>query len=231
MDTRISFASPLSALLPIQPPHFAFDAAVYFVDGNLLFQRNDQKRGIVTSKFITIHDLQAACTGLEQDTGWMVAGVVRSGNNSRGNWFVYSAPAQKVKIIFDGETDRLTVPIPRTVLMGIGNEYYLWALTSDYFEPVEIAHNAPFPNINPDGLICWGGNTPPSANAGNARKVWELFFSSPFNAHLIQNHSKEFPGDVREKLRSLNDANRYPLDDLVRERNSIGFMVDQLVKG
>jgi hypothetical protein len=213
----------------VETPPFTTNGILYFLDGHYLFRY--PKDGAMVSKFVTAADVAAAFSRSEQDTGWLPAGVVRTGSNVKGPWFVYSAPEQKREIWID-QDEQITVPIPRTVLLGIGGTYYLWALAGKHFNAIELAYRAPFPNIYPNGKICWGTNTPPAANAQTAREVWDLFFKSPFNGDLATTKSISHPNDVRAKLRELAGTRNYPLKDLVDidHRRTIGSLVDQMLK-
>jgi hypothetical protein len=222
------------AIAPPADPAIEYQAALYFLDGHYLL-RTREKAGW-SSKFVTATDVQAAFTGKEQDSGWLPAGVVRAGASKQGKWFVYSAPVQKVTISFDGEggtgvPETIKIPLPRTVLFGIGAEYYLWALKGERFDRNAVAHAAPFPNIHSQGKICWGASTPPRADPEKARQVWELFFSTPFNNHLIDHKSKAFPDDVRPQLRALAGKREYPVGDLAMTGTPIGTLIDHILKG
>lgn len=208
---------------------------LYFLDGQYLLR---YREGLAwTSKFLTSEDLEAAFTRTEPDTGWTPAGVVRQGRRRSGPFFVYSAPEQKIEVrLADGEP-AVRLAIPRTVLLGIGGGYFLWALKSKHFSPGEEAWRAPFPNVYSDGRICWGNFAPPEALAQNARPVWELFFGSPFNAHLAikKAKSEEHQRDVRTLLRETAErgAGRFPGGELVQEdgRVSIGRLIERVLEG
>lgn len=172
--------------------------------------------------------MAAAFSQTEQDTGWLPAGIVRAGHCAHGFWFVYSAPEQKINIqIGEGA---LTIPIPRTVLMGIGSKYYLWALKGKHFNPDDMAFRAPFPNVYPDGLICWGQNTQPAATAEKARAIWNLFFETPFNGDLSTEKSVSNPRDVRLTLQEMGKKNAFPQADLKPAGGSIGTFINQILE-
>lgn len=202
---------------------------LYFLDGQYLFRHRNGAAWV--SKFLTSEDLEAAFTRSEPDTGWTPAGVVRQGRRAAGPFFVYSAPAQKVELsLADGEP-ALRIPIPRTVLLGIGNMYFLWALKAKLFDPGETVYRAPFPNVYSDGRICWGSFAPPESDSRNARPVWEMFFRTPFNAHLAIKKVRSAEKDARDLLRKLAEggARSFPEGELIREdsASSIGRLIDQ----
>jgi hypothetical protein len=213
----------------IQDPAIDFQAALYFLDGTFLFR--SRERSGWSTKFVTINDVKAAFTGTEQDSGWLPAGVVRAGAGRHGPWFVYSTPTQKVTISFDGEAETIKIPLPRTVLFGVGATYYLWVMEGAHFNQKSAAYAAPFPNVHADGKICWGASTPPRADPEKARFVWDLFFSTPFNGHLIDKKSKAFPADVRLQLRALAGKKEYPTGDLIPTQTEIHYLIERFIKG
>ena len=220
----------MTTLIPLYDPK-VFRAALYFMDGQYLFRYQDKAGGLV-SKYVKADDLVAAFTLQESDSGWLPAGVVRSGTCKSGSWYVYSAPAQRVEITIDPD-EKLSIPIPRTVLLGTEKGHYLWAIKSKYFDPDEDAYHAPFPNINPNGKICWGNSKPRKLTAQYARETWDLFFASLFNADLTTDKSKKNDHDVSEVLREVSKSGlkKYPESDLVPAGGSIGQVVDRTLRG
>lgn len=213
----------------ISDPNFRVLAALYFLPGgHYIFRQTtspDKNKKSSISKFVTANDVAAAFTNTEIDTGWMPAGVVRYGHEARGRWFVYSPPAQKIHItlaaVDDGVSEQqITVPVPRTVMLGVGQEYYLWCIKTKHFEHDAVIFNAPFPNLYPDGKICWGNNTAPDADPKSARLAWELFFSTPFNNHLVNGKSHSQRNDVRRLLRQMDGKNAWPADEWVNIRGA-----------
>lgn len=214
---------------PVELPAFPVQGILYFLDGHYLF-RYDNGQGGWTSKFVTSLDVSAAFSAKEQDTGWLPAGVVRTGANARGPWVVYSAPPQKIDLLAGSEV--LTVPIPRTVMVCTAANHYLWALQTKHFDPDARAYNAPFPNVYADGHICWGQNAAPEVDPGQARKAWELFFATPFNTDLSNNKSRSHRDNVTGLLRRLAEERKraYPVDDLMPVGDSIGSLVARAIE-
>jgi len=213
-------------------PSFTANAELYFLPaGHFLFRRRTETG--VESKFVTLADVAAAFTQVEQDSGWIPAGVQRHGFNKNGNWFVYWRPAQIVTITLDegNRYDKLTIPIPVTVMIGDGRRFHLFASNGE-FSPGAPVFRAPFPNIHEDHSICWGNNTPADAKPESAAAAWNLFFTAPFNNHLVEGKSKKRKKDVREALRSLNGKRRYPVGDLIADRSgTIGKLVSRVIGG
>jgi hypothetical protein len=228
MNNTVDLQTRFLALAALEDPAIEAQGVLYFLEGHYLFRYRENKT--VKTKFVTSADVAAAFTQQDLDTGWQPAGIVRQGQRARGQFFVYSAPAQRVEIRLAQNEAPVVVPIPRTVLLGIGGGYRLWALRSKYFSPDERAYLAPFPNINPGGSICWGQNTPPPAAVEKAREVWELFFETPFNQDLSAGKSVAHPEDVRLALRELAEkkARSFPIAGLVGERfGTIGQLIEQ----
>lgn len=211
-------------MAPIPEPAFKPLFSLHGLEsGQYLYQRRAED-GTMMSKFVTAVDVRAAFIQREEDTGWMSPGVVRCGTNAKGPFYVYSAPAQKVEITLEGE-EPVSVPMPRTVLIAANQTYYLFALKSErvyYDEPV---YQVPVPNIHDHGLVCWGTNAAPKIDVEQARKAWEMFFSTPFNDHLIQGRSLAEIKDVRKTLRALAGKRTYPLDDLVGWTKPVGATI------
>jgi PRTRC genetic system protein B len=209
-------------------------AELYFLDsGHFLFRRQKADRTSVT-KFITVDDLVAAFTGMETDTGWMSPGVLRAGYCAHGPWFVFAAPPQKTTLILTTGSglETIIVPLPPLVFAGVGNQFYIVATKSAAFDPKEKVCRAPLPNVDASShCICYGGNTPPEANPGNAAAAWQMFIASPFNNHLANSkaRSMKYNHDIRVLLRCLAARKRakgFPLNELVED----GKTVEQFIR-
>ena len=129
------------------------------------------------------------------------------------------------------------MPIPRTVLVGAGSSYYLFALKTVHFDPEAVVFHSPFPNVdvggaNGNGYICWGSNKKPEVDMRKARVAWELFFQTPFSAHWANGKSQSEKADVGNLLRRLPEhkAKKFPLEDLVGLHRSIKAIVDEIVR-
>ena len=221
---------PTALTTPNEPP-FKVEAELYFLPaGHFLFRRRE-KMG-VQSKFITLADVSAAFTQVEQDSGWIPDGVKRHGFNQNGRWFVYWQPAQIIRILLleGDQAETLTLPIPATILIGEGRKFHLFATNGDFF-PQAPVFRAPFPNLHDNHSVCWGNNTPAEAAPENAVHAWRLFFESPFNNHLISGKSKKHSDDVRKQLRSLQGKRRYPLKDLVPDARSVEALIRRMIGG
>jgi len=225
--------------IPALPPYAT--GALYFLrSGDFLFRYRNGERGNPRSedraegaKFVTMRDVRAAFGGSEADTGWINLGVIRCGYCAGGNWFAFIAGPQKVSIhvvMKSRALRKLTLPIPATVLVGVGKQYFIWA-TKSSFGPEQPLYHAPFPNVHTEGTICWGQNTPPEALPCNATQAWQLFFESTFNGDLSNGKSAKFQMDVRRMLSQVTrkKLDEYPEEDLIMANRSLSSALRSLV--
>jgi len=223
----------------IERPPYPIRAALYFVEGGHYLFRTfgaavEPRRGKKVAraegvKFVRSSDVAAAFSGQDLDSGWLPAGVVRMGYSARGAWFVYGAPGQKVAVTLGERQAR--IPIPRTVLVGVGQTYYLFAQRGQHLEPHKDLCHAPFPNVYPDGRICWGQNNPPEAGPEKARGVWQLFFDAPFNGDLAGQKCRSHAGSVLDLLGALDGASKFPEGELITHTNSLEWTIKHLIGG
>jgi len=226
--------------VPALPPFAA--AALYFLrSGDFLFtfqaENDERSRAQLVkegAKFVTVNDVQAAFSGRDVDTSWIAPGVVRCGYCSKGDWFVYAAGPQVIplQVILgdDKGLKKIKVPIPATVMVGVGMQYYLFAMANPYTPDTRL-FRAPFPNIHDDGAICWGQNTPPKAHHRNARTAWQLFFESQFNGDLANGKSEKYESDVRRMMAyvSRKKFDSWPVTDMIQSRGSLRYTVHDIV--
>lgn len=208
-------------------PKFNVQGILYFGDGDYIF-RYPSSNGWM-AKCVTSLDVSAAFSAKELDTGWLPAGVVRTGSNAHGPWYVYSTPPQRVDIVI-GDEAALTIPIPRVVMAATLSGYYLWALETMHFEPNASAYQAPFPNVSGDGKVCWGLNAAPAVEPQKARAAWEMFFSTPFNQDLSNGKSRSQNNNVTVLLRQLAGKRSYPVKDLQPFGSSISALVARAIE-
>ena len=221
-------------------PSYAIGALYFLESGDFMFRyraqenrRYREQRLQEGAKFVTVRDVQAAFGDSDVDTGWLGNGVIRCGYCAQGDWFVYAAPKQELSIqvvMSNGNQKKLSVPIPVTVMVGVGMQYFLWAVPNN-FSPDSYLCHAPFPNIHNTGSICWGQNTPPKAQHRHAEAAWRLFFGSQFNGDLANGKSVKFEGDVRRMLAQVarKKLEEYPESDLVRTNHSLQAVLHDLV--
>ena len=104
------------------------------------------------SKLVSAQDARLAFANIDDDSGWLPTGVVRTGRNSRGSWVAYVAPPQRIQITTDQGED-LRVPIPMSLFIGWGRRYYLYALLGKKFDPNSPVFKAPCPNVYENGGV------------------------------------------------------------------------------
>lgn len=197
-------------------------ASLYILEGQYLlrYHQDDQ----IFTKFISSESVRNAFSQLPVDSGFLPSGIVRWGSNTKGTFIVkFIPPSSNNRLTFTGDTHNqiVSIPSPGLVLMGIGCQYYIWAVKTKKFEPNARVFHAPFPNINASGGICFGNNRVPDASNETIDVVWTLFNRSPFNSDSIAGKSKAFPSDIRKQLNTLHERQKrsYPLRDLVDYSN------------
>ncbi len=206
------------------------EGALYFLKSGHYMLRWKDPTGIHSKNVIT-PDVAAAFTQSEVDSGWIAPGIIREGRNKYGDWFVYFRPQTIVNLTLKNKKmeNHLVIPIPATILLGVGKLHYLFALDGNEFEPDGKAYYAPFPNVHPDGQICFGDNPEPEAHHMYAAKTWKLFFESPFNGDLIEGKSKSKKDDVRKILAAYDGTDQYPLSDMVQMSSSIWATIERKI--
>jgi len=222
-------------------PAFAAGALFFLQSGDFLLQyretTNEHSRTPLLkegAKFVTIKDVQAAFGGSDVDSGWIAPDVLRCGYCAKGDWFVYAAGPQLMSLQVNyGPKEglkKIKVPIPGTVLVGVGMQYYLWAALRAS-SPDSRLYRAPFPNIHADGSICWGQNTPPKAHHRHAQAAWQLFFESQFNGDLANGKSTKYASDVRRMLKYVarKKLDSWPESDLIVHHQNLRYTLQELV--
>lgn len=224
----------LDPAAPILPPWAA--AAVYFVAGAaeyIFAARKQIHEGSETiSKFVRPVDVAAAFVHQQHDTGWIENGVVRIGNSVQGSWFLYYRGAAVISLRFDGDPRKYVIPIPSTVLAGVGHAYYIFAVKeAGVLRDATPIYRAPFPNVYDDGRICWGSNrVPRMASPVAAAAVWRDFFATPFNEHLDSGKITSQETKLIEVLKSLEGRKRFPARLLIPHAYNLRSMQDVLIK-
>ena len=188
-------------------------------------------------KFLRPRQLRLAVSSIVIDSGWLPPGVCRWGVGARDKlWMLkFIPPAVHTLTLTDAEAGpggvqapvasrTLTVPLPALVLGGtftekLGATYYLWAVKEGRAEELSDAtpaYRAPLPNVNGDGLVCFGENSVGEVTAESIEQTWRTFITSPFNRHWANGKSRTADGDIGELLARLAQRRRkrYPLGDL-----------------
>lgn len=210
-------------------PEWAESSLMTVGDRSELLYVYRDKDGKTLSKFVSPEDVARAYSKLTYDTGDIPAGIMRMGAGPMGWWGILRTEPQLVTMSFL-EDDPITVPIPGTVLFGVGKDYRIFA------EKAGKLYHAPFDNVYPDGRICWGNNSVPAVKkAADLQKTWGLFWLSPFTHRndvsggqmtykgvyeaLAKSKAKKYTAKLKEskvtiaKLVKIATGSREDLDD------------------
>ena len=123
-----------------------------------------------------------------------------------------------------------TIPLPPLVWAGRGREYRVYALAEEGQPTNEVPlYQAPFPNTYRNGAICWGEvKELQEATPATLLPMLDLFLTgSQFNHHVANDKSIRRPGSILALYDDLatEQAERYPLDDLLPTGNSLVWLL------
>lgn len=225
---EIVSGSLISELLAIAPrPLIESRGELIFLDGQYLFHyREDQQDHY---KLVSAAAVRQAFSHEPVETGWIPEGVVRWGIASGETWVVRFVPPGKHELCFASE-DPLKLALPGFVFLGVGKQYFLWAIEAA-FHPTASTCHAPLPNIHPNGSICFGSNILPAASCQTIDQAWRLFIQSPFNGDLASGKSRKHPDNVCKQLQSVakRRLHQYPTKDLQRFGSSVAATVEAVL--
>ncbi len=207
-------------------------AALYFLPGQYLFA--DFKESSVSVKALSSDQVARAFRKVHTDTGWLGKRVLRYREAPEGNAIIsYQAAAiRKITIFFaDRGLVELVLPLPTLVLLGKGQEYYLWAAASTQITANTSLAVAPLPNIG-SGKICFGKNEVPETHPSTLGEVWKLIFDTPFNGDHTGERCNSEPQDARELLRKLADykAKKFPKSELILSSTTVEAAWETIVE-
>ncbi len=218
------------ALLRYLIEHEEFDVALLFTRGMyILYRRVGQE---LIPKGLSPATLRAAFVGEPVDSGWLSPDVKRCGSGPTGPFAVKFIPPGKHTLrLGTGDPSQpleVSVPLPGLVFAGVnaastGTQatYYVWAIQEEEFDPTATLFHAPLTNVYSNGRICFGENHPPEAGRETIDRAWGLFIDSLFTGEMAEGKSRQHPQEVRRLLLTLEQVNRYPVEDLERfERQS-----------
>lgn len=190
---------------------------IHFYDQLTLLERwTDRYRTVYPIHLDSLAEVLGRTT---VNSGILPQNTLATGKRNGEAWILrYIPPAMRTLHI--GNTEKaFTVPSPPLVWFGCGQNYRLYALnTLDYPNQHTILFQAPYPNVNATGGICWGSTgTVLHANHDAMDTMLERFFASGFNTHLDNNRSRRKPSSVLDLWAELakQQAESYPLDDLI----------------
>lgn len=211
-------------------PHNARAGLVFTDDGQIIYcsqnKNSIQRKGLAPETVASVFAHAPVWSGFLPPNTWCW------GKANGAEWVALCFPAslQTVLLAENKNQERLTIPLPPLVFFGTRLEYFIWALGDATWtrDPNMAAFHAPFPNVNERGLVCFGTNILPPCSPQTIHDAWQLFLSSPFNNHQIENKSRQHEQDVRELWRTLSNQNsaQYPYEDLAPMGNSIGRVLE-----
>lgn len=207
------------------------EATLYFLPGQYLFETfGENRHGL---KALSSEQVTRAFRDLRTDTGWIDRRVLRYREATDWNAILSYLPAgvRTITVAFSGDRiETLTVPLPTLILLGKGNDYYLWAAgTSKVTQTTRLAV-APLPNIG-SGKICFGKNDVPETHPSTLPAVWKLIFDAPFNGdHSVGRCQTE--DDVRDLLAKLAAGNvkKFPTPQLIMSSTTVEDAWESIVE-
>ena len=222
------------ALLRYLLAHAPYDLAVLRTEGQyVLYYREGPE---VRTKPIAADAVRGAFVEEPVDSGWLTEGVKRWGSGPAGTFMVKFIPpgSQTISLTLGGSKapSQCKLPLPALVFAGVnsavsteggGTTYSIWALQEEQFRPSAKLWHAPFPNVYPDGRICFGDVRVPEVSWKTIDKSWQLFLESRFTTSMIEGKSGRHSADVREQLLACQSLSRYPTDDLQPLRVRMGY--------
>ncbi|PSB28526.1 hypothetical protein [Chlorogloea sp. CCALA 695] len=209
-------------------------AQLLFLSGQYLFVSTQENR--TTYKFLSPSSVKAAFDNVPLHSGFLPANTICWGINGFGEYLVQYIPPHNQVVTLINSTDNrlvtLTVSMPGMVFMGWGLSYWMWCVKDKQVTRESQLFHAPLPNVMLDGAICFGTTPHSLCSALGIGSTWDGFWSSPFNDHMVQSKSIEFPRDVRSQLLKLHGqkAKRYPLKDLISCKKNVAEVVESIIK-
>jgi Prokaryotic E2 family D len=201
-------------------------------DQFVIVARDNQKR--VITKTLTPGAIRTAFNAQPVDSGWLPENVIRYGSSPKGEWMLGWYPPSVRQCYLDGRKRPFMLPMPGLFFFGQGSSYYLWACKEKTIHPNAILYNAPVPNVNDLGLICWGQNQHPNVNGEVFPQLWQLFWHAPFTDNWANNKSRRHSGSIKKLLPTLAGKRSYPLADLIplqhRLLHSANVTITQMVE-
>ncbi len=220
----------------LAPPADA-KAALFFLEGN--YQLNFREGNVERTKFLSPAQIGKAFAVSDVfDSGWLGTNILRFALLAKKRQKILSVlPTGRRKIyisdprsVDERESDdegsqnsilELEIPLPTLLLLGCGNNYYLWAtLEKEVSEKSKICA-APFPNLDSDGSICFGKNAKPECSLETIEGIWRLILDSPFNNHHAANRCRTYPEDARKLLLAINGKKTFPKNALIQTRHTV----------
>jgi hypothetical protein len=213
-------------------------AALFFLEGH--YQLNWREGSVERTKFLSPAQIGRAFSTKDVfDSGWLETFVLRFAQEKKTHKVLSVLPAARRKIFItdprpvderaengdEESTDDpilgLEVPLPTLLLLGAGQNYYLWATLDKTVNQKSKICVAPFPNLDSSGGICFGKNAAPECRLDAIEKVWRLILDSPFNNHQAENRCRAHPKDARKFLLALNGKKAFPKNALIKTQHTV----------
>lgn len=224
------------ALLRYLLAHAPYDLAILRTEGQyVLYYREGRE---VRTKPVSADAVRGAFVEEPVDSGWLAEGIKRWGSGPAGTFLVKFIPPgfQTIYLTIGSSKDPTPckLPLPALVFAGVncavsgqgggsGTTYYVWALREEQFHASAKLWHAPFPNVYPDGHICFGDVRIPEISWKTVEKAWQLFLESRFTVSMVDGKSARHSADVREMLLACRSLSSYPVEDLQPLRMQIGY--------
>ena len=211
-------------------------AALFFLEGH--YQLNYLEGSVERTKFLSPAQIGRAFSVKDVfDSGWLETNVIRFAQEKKTHKILSVLPAGRRKIFItdprsaeERETNdestsdsvlELEVPLPTLLLLGSGQNYYLWATFDKVVNQKSKISHAPFPNLDFSGGICFGRNAAPECRLDTIENVWRLILDSPFNNHQAANRCRTHEDDARKLLFQLNGKKTFPKNALIKTQHTV----------
>ena len=186
------------------------ESEVIFVD------KHEKDRQEISLKYIDYPALIKTLAEEDYKSNWFLESYFKLHFIQRQNGrvlTVYSTIPRTYTLYFNDLV--INVPLTGAVIVQYGRKLWVYAYKSN--RPLSInsqLYKFPLPNIDSNGLICWGTVSPSQTKIDLA---WQSFISSRFNEDYCRNKSKRFPQNIVEQLTDLSQSLNqvYPEEDLI----------------
>ena len=108
---------------------------------------------------------------------------------------------------------RFTIPLPGFIFLCMpGQPPWVTAVKKRPTKETDTVYHAPLANIFRNSRSCPGSNTYPTRIPDIVQSFFTSFFSSTAD---LKNRSKKYPNNVIDLWKSLDNKNKFPMDDLL----------------
>lgn len=202
-------------------------AELVFLTDSIIYRKHSDK-GIVEYE-VSASDIKAAFADTRFSTGLLPPNTIYYGVEGENVKIALYIPPTRVSVSaeIDDKKKLFVIPTPPLIFCGIGREYRIFALCSPNIEFCTRLSVAPFPNVNTNGIICFGEhNIAPACNPKNILIAKDMFFSSIFNKDLSEKKCQS--GNIFALWKKINGKRKFPVKELIEYdadiKNFISFM-------